>query len=186
MNSFYSDEELRALGFKSVGKNVLISRKASFYGCEKMVIGDHVRIDDFCLLSGKITLGSYIHIASYSGLFAGDVGIEMKDFSGISSRCAVYAVSDDFSGEYMTNPTVPDRYKRIISGKVTLGRHVLIAAGSTILPDVTIGEGTSVWSMSLVNRSLPEWGMYFGVPCRKVGDRSKKLLELEKEFLGEK
>ena len=31
MNSFYSSEELKNLGLKSYGENVLISRKASLY-----------------------------------------------------------------------------------------------------------------------------------------------------------
>ena len=37
--------------------------------------------------------------------------------------------------------------------------------------------------MSLVNKSLDEWGMYVGVPCKKIRDRSKRILALEKEYL---
>lgn len=69
--SFYSTDELRKLGFYSVGSNVRISRKASFYGIERISIGSNVRIDDFCVLSaglGGITIGNYIHIAVYSSL----------------------------------------------------------------------------------------------------------------------
>lgn len=83
----------------------------------------------------------------------------------------------------MTNPTVPDEYRNIICGKVVLKRHALVGTGSTILPGVTIEEGTSVGSMSLVNKSLDEWGMYVGVPCKKIRDRSKRILALEKEYL---
>ena len=32
MNSFYSEKELKSLGLKSYGKDVLISRKISIYG----------------------------------------------------------------------------------------------------------------------------------------------------------
>ena len=45
--SFYSESELKRLGFKSVGKNVLLSRKSSIYLPEKITIGNNVRIDDF-------------------------------------------------------------------------------------------------------------------------------------------
>ena len=38
--SFYSEEELNALGLKSFGKNVLISRFCRIYGAEKISIGD--------------------------------------------------------------------------------------------------------------------------------------------------
>lgn len=39
MNSFYSREELKKIGFKSYGENVLISKKASIYSPEKIEIG---------------------------------------------------------------------------------------------------------------------------------------------------
>lgn len=184
-NSFYSEVELKEMGFKQIGQNVKISRKASIYSASDMILGDNVRIDDFCVLSGKVELGNYIHIAVYSAIFGGDAGVKMNDFTCLSSRCVVYAISDDYSGESMTNPMVDMKYRNVISKRVELGRHVLIGSGSTILPGVTIGEGTSVGSMSLVRTSLDAWGIYAGIPCRFLKERSKKLLELEQEFLQE-
>ena len=64
MNSFYSPEELKSLGLKEYGENVFISRKCSIYGAENIRLGSHVRIDDFCVLSGKVELGNYVHIAA--------------------------------------------------------------------------------------------------------------------------
>lgn len=116
-------------------------------------------------------------------LFGGDQGIIMDDFSGISSRCAVYAASDDYSGDALTGPTLPDKYRKVTGGTVVFRKHSLVGSGCTVLPNVIIGEGTSVGSMSLVNRSLNEWGVYVGIPCYRVKDRSRKLLELEKELL---
>ena len=183
INSFYSEEELNNIGFKRCGKNVLISRYARIYGASEMIIGNNVRIDDFCVLSGAIEFGNNIHIAVFCSVFAGDVGVKFNDYSCLSSRCAVYAKSDDYSGKYLTNPTIDKEFLHIISEKVELGKHVLIGSGSTILPGVTIGEGTSVGSMSLINRSLDAWGIYAGIPCRYLKARSKKLLELEKDFI---
>lgn len=185
MTSYYSQEELYQLGFQALGKSgdILISRKASIYGAEKISIGDHVRIDDFCILSGTITLGNYIHIAAYCGLFGGSAGIEMHDFSGLSSRCVIYAESDDYSGQALTNPTIPNEYRQITKGKVVLERHVLVGTGTSILPGVTLHEGCSVGSMSFINKSLDEWGLYVGIPCRKLKERSKRLLELEKQWI---
>ena len=45
--SFLSKDELTKIGFKKIGKNVFLSRKASIYGPENMEIGNNVRIDDF-------------------------------------------------------------------------------------------------------------------------------------------
>ena len=83
----------------------------------------------------------------------------------------------------MTNPTVPRKYLGGVKGNVTLERHVIIGSGSVILPKILIGEGSSVGALSLVTKNLEPWGVYFGVPVKRLTNRSKKLLELEKEML---
>lgn len=186
MTSFYAENELEKLGLKSFGKNVLISRKVSIYGSKNIEIGNDVRIDDFCILSGKITIGNNVHIAAGVHLFAGDSGIEIQDFAGISGRSAVYAESDDYSGEWMTNPTVPGKFRKVSGSKVILEKHALIGTGSTVLPGVTIGEGTSVGSMSLVTKSLAPGGMYAGIPCRFLKKRSSQLFIKESQYKAEK
>lgn len=184
MANFYSKEELQQMGFKFIGGgvNVLISRKASIYGIENISIGNDVRIDDFCILSGNITIGNYVHIAASVLLFGGNSGIVIEDFAGISSRSAIYADSDDYTGLALTNPTVPDQFRKVDGGRVTLGKHVLIGSGCTILPGVTIKEGTSVGSMSLINKDLESWGIYLGIPCKRVRERSKNILKLEQQL----
>lgn len=183
MTSFYSKEELNKIGFKEIGdKNILISRKASIYGADKISIGNNVRIDDFCILSGKIEIGNFVHIAAGVYLFGGEVGIVMEDFTGLSSRTVVYAESDDYSGIALTNPTIPDKYRKVTGGEVIIKKHALVGTGCTILPSVIIGQGTSVGSMSLVNKSLEEWGIYVGIPCKKAKERSKEILEHERRF----
>jgi len=177
MTSFYTLSELRALGLKRYGENVLISRKCSLYSAEKISIGDNVRIDDFCILSGNIVLGSYIHISAYSSLFAGNHNIIFEDFTTVSSRCAIYAESDDYSGESPTNPMLPEECRTTYGGNVILKPYVIIGSGCTILPNLTIGEGAAIGAMSLVTKDILDWGIYGGVPCRLLKKRSKKLLE---------
>ena len=183
--SFYSEEELKEIGIRDFGKNVRISRMARIYSPEKMIIGDNVRIDDFCIFTGEVQIGSFVHLAPFSGYFGGDVGIYIEDFVGISSRVSCYALSDDYSGEFMTNPMIPEKYKNTFSKKIHIKRHVLIGASSVILPGVTIGEGVSCGSFTLINKELIEWGIYAGVPAKRIKDRSKNLLELEKRFIEE-
>lgn len=186
MNSFYTQNELEGMGFESLGENVLISKKSSIYSPNKISIGDNVRIDDFCILSGRIKLGSYIHIAAYSLLVGGEEGIIMNDFSGVSSRVSIYAMSDDYSGVSLTNPMIPEKYKRTIRAQVIVGKHVIIGASSVVLPGVEIKEGTAVGALSLVNKSLQEWSIYVGNPVKIIKERSKDILTLEKKFLNEK
>jgi galactoside O-acetyltransferase len=185
MDSFFSEEELQKIGFKSLGRNVQLSRKASIYAPELMEIGDHVRIDDFSFLSGQITLENHIHIAPFCALIGGSegAGIIMRSYSGLSCHVTVYSISDDYSGEYMTNPTLPSEFTNIHRGLVGIGKYVIVGASSTILPGVDIGEGAAVGAMSLVAKSLPEWKICSGIPARALKDRSKRIIELDQQLL---
>lgn len=174
--SFYTRDELLGLGFKSVGENVLLSRKASVYGAGNISIGDNVRIDDFCILSGHITLGSNIHISAYVALY-GAMGIELEDYTGISPRSTVYSAMDDFSGEYLIGPVHPEESINVTGGKVVLKRFTQIGCNCVLFPALTVGEGSVVGAMSLVAKDLAPWGIYAGVPCRRLKDRSRGLLE---------
>lgn len=175
--SFYSYRERKALGLASCGQDVKISRKTSIYGTENIYAGDHIRIDDYCILSGKIVLGNYIHIAAYTALYGGNVGITMEDFTMLSSRCAVYAVSDDYSGESLTNPTEDERFRNGLKAAVHIERYAIVGSGTTILPDASLGEGSAVVSTTLVKGILPPWGIYAGIPAHKIKDRSRELLQ---------
>jgi len=180
-NSFYTPAELCTLGFKAIGENVSISRFARFYAIENISIGNHVRIDDFCVLTGDITLGNYIHISAHSLLY-GKYGIVMQDYTGLSPRCTVFSASDDFSGDYLISPMVPDDYTHIVGGKVLISRYSQIGAGSIILPGVTINEGVAVGALSLVKSNLDGWNIYAGNPLKLIKPRKKGLLRLVRDF----
>lgn len=177
MNSFYSNKELSQLGLKSFGNNVLISRKVSIYGASNIEIGNNVRIDDFCILSGQIKLGSHIHISAYCALY-GSNGIILEDYSGLSARCTVYSAVDDFSGNFLIGPMVDKAKTNVTGGVVTIGKYSQVGAGCTIMPDLTINEGVAVGTMSFVNKSLDAWGIYAGIPAKIINNRSKGLLRL--------
>ncbi|MGL4865418.1 MAG: acyltransferase [Cetobacterium sp.] len=182
---FYTREELEKIGFKYIGKNVLISDKCSIYFPEKIEIGDNVRIDDFCILSGNIKIGNYVHIAAFCAYY-GAAGIEIGDFSTTSSRVTIYSQSDDYSGESMTNPMVPAKYKKVEYGKVIIKKHCIVGSSSIILPGVILKKGSAIGAMSLVKKSTEEWSVYAGVPVKKLKDRRMDLIELEKKLLQER
>lgn len=180
-----SRKAIESLGFASVGENVQISDRASFYGTCRIVLGSNVRIDDFCVLSagiGGISIGSYVHIAVYSSLI-GAGQISLSDFCNISSRVSIYSSNDDYSGGAMTNPTVPGEYTGVTHADVFLGKHVIVGSGSVILPGVTLEEGVAVGALSLVSKQCDAFGIYVGNPVRRVKERKRDLLELERRFL---
>ncbi len=182
MNEYYfTKEELLEIGVIKVGDNCTISRKCSIYpGKGGIIIGNNVRIDDFCLLVGNITIGKYVHIGAFSGIHASKDGhIIFKDFSGVSSNVHIYASSDRFDGEYITaRPGLPDGCIKDVCREVVLGKYSQIGTGSTVLPEGTLGEGVAVGAMSLVNKPLDSWNVYAGIPCILLKPRSKNMLNV--------
>lgn len=179
MDSFYSRFELEHIGFATIGKNVLLSRKASIYSPAMISIGDNVRIDDFCILSGCIGIGSQVHISAYVALYGG-MGITIEDYSGVSARTTIYSAVDDFGGDYLIGPMCPVEMTHVMGGPVVLQKYVQVGASCVVMPSLTVAEGSVVGAMSFVNQSLASWGIYAGVPVRRLRDRSKKLLKFTK------
>lgn len=178
-------EQIEKMGFAHVGKNPRLSDKASYYNCPKIRIGDNVRIDDFCVLSagsGGIDIGSYIHIAAYTSLI-GSGKITLHDFSNLSSRVAIYSSNDDYSGSHMTNPTVPVELTNVTHADVSIGQHVIVGAGSVILPGVRLETGVAIGALSLVTKSCQLFGVYAGVPARRIKERRQDLLTLEQQLI---
>ncbi len=181
--AYYKQEQLKELGFKYIGKNVKISDKASFYNCDQIEIGDNSRIDDFCIISGKIKIGRNVHITPMCLVAGGEQGILFEDFTTIAYGVQVFTQSDDYSGKTMTNSTVPKEYKDELKAEVILKKYSIVGAGSIIMPGVILAEGTSIGAMTLVLKSTEPWGIYIGNPARRFKERKKDLLELEKEYL---
>lgn len=181
--AYLTREALETMGFARLGLNVKISDKASIYEPERMEIGDNSRIDDFCVVSGRIVLERNVHVAPMCLVAGGDPGITLEDFSGLAYHVKIFSQSDDYSGATMTNPTVPSRYKAEIRKPVRVGRHCIVGAGSVITPGVTLAEGTAVGALALILKSTEAWSIYAGVPARRVKDRRRDLLFLEEDYL---
>ncbi len=187
VSQYYNEHDLKDFGFKSLGKNVKISSDARIYGAENISIGNNVRIDDFVTLSamgGYITIGNYVFIARNSHL-SGTLGIELSDFCSMAANTVIYSASDDYSGNFMTAQAIPKEYTTQVGGVVSVGRHVIIGAGTVIIGASKLAEGCSIGSMSLVNKNTDPWGIYFGIPAKRRAERSKNLLKFESEMLKE-
>ncbi|RDU73917.1 galactoside O-acetyltransferase [Helicobacter anseris] len=183
---FYTQEELKNLGFASIGKGVLISKLTRIYGASNISIGNNVRIDDFVILSGKIEIGSFVHIGAFASITGGKAGVKIGDFCGMSSQSKIFAVSDDFINGYLVGPCVPMQFRNVIEKPVILTKHCHIGSHSLVLPGSIFLLGACLGPMSLnMGRKLKEWSYYIGNPAKKVYDIDKKKitdLEIKLEY----
>lgn len=180
--AYLTVEELTGLGFKHIGNNVLISDKAAIYDANEICIGDFSRIDDFCIISGKVNIGKYVHITPTCLLAGGEQGVTLDDYVTLAYGVRVFSQSDDYSGETMVNSLIPKKYKNEYFANVTIKKHVIIGAGSTVFPGVIVEEGCAIGAMTLVTSSTKSWGVYAGIPAKRLKERKKDLLKLEKQF----
>ena len=172
------------LPFKKIGRDVVIWERAKIVSPEVISIGNSVIIDDFVFLMGGagVYIGNFVHIASFTSVTGGGQ-LVMEDFSGLSSGCRIFTGTEDYSGEHLTNPTIPAPYRVPERSFVHIKRHAIIGANSVILPGVTIGEGVVVAAGSVVVKDCLPWRVYAGVPARPVKPRPKeRLLELEQQL----
>jgi len=183
--SYLSDEQINQCGFRHVGRHVKISDKASIYDPQLISIGDYSRIDDFCVVSGNLVIGNYCHITPMCLVAGGVPGIELADFCTLAYGVKIFAQSDDYSGQTLTNSLIPKKYKNEILLPVRLGLHVIVGAGAVIFPGADIAEGCAVGAMSLVRTATEPWGIYAGIPARRISERSRKLLELEAQCMAD-
>lgn len=181
--AYLTQEQLEKMNFQSLGKNVKISDKTSIYCPESISIGDNSRIEDLCLIKGPLIIGRYVHIPPFCLLSATKEPIIIGDFSTLAYKVSIFTSTDDYSGESMVNSLIPEAYKKVSHGIVDIRQHVIIGTGSVIMPGVSIGEGCSFGAMTFVNKSTAPWGVYAGIPAKRIKDRKKDLLKYESEFL---
>ena len=179
---FMREAELRELGVGEVGENVAIHETCVLVAMENMRFGSNVRIDPFTLLSaagGWLRFGDFIHVSSNCSILAGS-GVELADFANLSAGVRIFSRTDDYSGEFLTNPTVPPAFTLPAAGNpVRLGRHVILGANAIVLPEVEIGEGVAVGAGALIRRKLEPWGIYAGVPAKFLRNRRQDILHHE-------
>ena len=180
---YLTEADLADAGFKHLGHDVKVHERASLYGVQNISLGNHVRIDDFSIIiaTGECIIGNHVSIPNFCSLGA-KFGLELKDFVTLAPGVKIFTSSDDYTGEHLCGPTVPPECTGGRKGRVVLERHVLVGAGSVILPGCTLGEGVSVGALSLVKTDLDAWGMYAGVPVRRLRERKRDLLQIEERL----
>ena len=168
----YTDDELHEAGV-IFGTNVSISNDVILHNPQNI-------IDAHCMLiagvNTKIIFGSYIHIGAGTYMFGNSGNITLEDYSGTSSRCALYTSNDDYVEGYMTNPMVEDKYKKVKIGDITLKKHVIVGCYTVILPNIILEHATSVGAHSLITKSTQPFDLVLGAPAKFIKKRKNVYL----------
>ncbi len=170
---------------KYCGKDVVL------YPLCKMIRAEHAEIDDSARIldnvfidAGKsLKIGKYAMITWFSLIEGGGatyVGSRVFVGPGTKILTSTYKLHGVFAAE-----NLPDKYQEIMYGDVTIEDDAYIGANCTIMPGVTIREGSVIGANTLVNKDTEPWGIYVGSPCRRIGERQKPTQEMYDQLMNE-
>lgn len=178
-NIFFDTRKL-----KRRGANVIIGKTVRIRYPELIEIGDNVIIDDFTYISTALRIEGHVHIAAGCKLIGGtQSSVVIGEFSTLAPNVVLAAGSDDYVAG-IASPLVPAAFKgRAQIGTIAIGRHCIVGANSTVLPDVTFADGAAVGAQSLVKADLDSWSLYAGTPARFIKARDGvAITELESRY----
>ena len=137
-----------------------------------LTTGVALRLDAFplhpergpCLKFGRnVQLNDYIHIAAVDSVSIGDnVLIASKVFIADHNHGS-YGADDEHD-----SPEMPPAQRALRSAPVKIEENVWIGEFVSILPGVTIGRGSIIGTMSVVNKDIPPHCVAAGVPARVI------------------
>jgi acetyltransferase-like isoleucine patch superfamily enzyme len=169
-------------GFRMIDRPeiVRIGSDVTFYpncfiqgAAERFDVADHVDFFPNSYISlGKgpgtfVSIGHHTHFAPGCCLY-GHGGLTIGPYCNIAAHCVLATVGHD--------PVIRDQPMALVpgcSGPITLVEDVWLGANVTVTSNVTIAKGCIIGANAVVNKNTEAFGLYVGVPARKVRDRKK-------------
>ena len=167
-----------------MGIDVRISKKAEITRPELVSLGNHIAIDSWVYISTILECGDYIHIAPSVTILGGKKALlKMGNFTNIGSGSRLICATDDFK-QGMISPVVPVEYRTIINEPIIFEDYATLGVNCTVLPGVTLAEGTIVGANSLITKDTDPWTVYVGCPAAPIAKRDKKRAKAAAKKLG--
>ncbi|MCU0485274.1 MAG: acyltransferase [Anaerolineales bacterium] len=113
-------------------------------------IGENCSVNPFCMIygsSGGLKIGNHVRIAAHTVIIPSNHNFELRD--------------------------IPITHQRSTSVGITIEDDVWIGTGVSILDGVLIGTGCVIGAGSVVTRSTDPYGVYVGIPAKKINERSR-------------
>jgi galactoside O-acetyltransferase len=165
--------------FRSFGSDVYINETAIIKRPNLCDIGSHTAIDNGVTISTELIMGDYIHIAPYVVVIGGaDSKLILEDFSFVAAGTKIVCGSEDYTGGGLVGPTIPKEMRVINYSTVKFEKYAGCGVNCSIMPGVTLAEGSILGANSLLTKDTEPWTIYVGSPAKPVKIRDKeKIIE---------
>lgn len=133
--------------------------------------GFNCRLDAFNVNNNKnvlIKIGKNVQINDYVHIGAINK-IEIHDDVLIASKVFITDHSHgNYSGDDSDSPLTKPNDRPLVSAPVIIKKNVWIGEFVSILPGVTIGEGSIIGTMSVVTKDIPPYCIAVGSPAKVI------------------
>lgn len=166
------------------GYDVIIQDSAIIKNPDLCKIGSHNAIDNGVIISTQLEMGDYIHVAPYVVVIGGKYSmLILEDFSFVAAGTKIVCGSEDYTGSGLVGPTIPSEFRKIIYSTVKFEKFSGCGVNCSIMPNVTLAEGSILGANSLLTKSTEPWTIYVGSPAKPVKIRDKmQILEYAKKL----
>ena len=166
--------------FKKAGTKWLISPFDDLRGAKYISIGSDIIFGEHCFLtawdsysttdgfqtfSPSITIGNNCHFGAFNHISSSN-HIEIGD--GFLSGKWVSIVDNAHGKSGFDTFTSPNKREIYSKGPIIIGKNVWIGDKATILPNVTIGDGSVIGANSVVTKNIPPNSIWIGNPGRLI------------------
>jgi len=163
--------------FKKIGNDVFISELALIKHYEYVSIGSHCAIDNGVTISTSLDIGDYVHIAPNVTFIGGkDSKVILEDFSFIAAGSCIVAGSEDYTGIGLVGPTIPIKYREVVLSEIKFKKFAGCGVNCSIMPGVTLAEGSILGANSLLTKDTEPWTIYVGSPAKPVKIRNRDVI----------
>ena len=175
-----------------VGKNALISfsGKLEITGNSSIVIGDCVKLaagyrigahgNSEILIGPSVNFGNEVRIHADHG-----ARIVIEEGCSFNHNVSIYALEnitigqDSIFGPYvyigdhnhLTDKNQLVKNQSFDTRAISIGNDVWLGVGATVLKGGSVGDGSIVAARAVVNKVIPPYEIWGGVPAKKIGER---------------
>ena len=157
---------------KHLGRNVLIDQNVFF------AYPSEVRLAEFCYIDKNVTLmaktveiGKRVHLAP-NVFVSGGGHFVAEDFSCVATKSSIITSTETLkNGSRSSGPMVPAVERELMRGKVVLKKDSFVGAGSIILPNVIVGQGSVVAAGVTISKSTEPWSITASAKNNVLGFR---------------